>query len=116
MNFAPAAASSANLVLLKTEQLLSRHIMRQAKRRLTINNTMIQWVTENTRHKGEDKLSRLDLLFTKRINLEKILIMSASLEGVTMWSWKLRLRKIWKTNRRNHTKRKEEIMQKQTML
>ena len=31
---------------------------------------MIQWVTENTRFRGEDKSSRLDLLFTKVINLE----------------------------------------------
>ena len=28
--------------------------------RLKINNTMIQWVTENTRFRGEDKPSRLD--------------------------------------------------------
>ena len=35
--------------------------------RLTMNNTMIQWVTENTRFRGEDKPSRLDILFTKRI-------------------------------------------------
>ena len=35
-----------------------------------MNNTMIQWVTENTRFKGVDKPSRLDLLFTKGINLE----------------------------------------------
>ena len=39
--------------------------------RLTMNNIMIQWVTENTRYRGEDKPSRLDLLFTKGINLEK---------------------------------------------
>ena len=32
--------------------------------RLTMNNTMIQWVTENTRFRGEDKPSRSDLLFT----------------------------------------------------
>ena len=38
--------------------------------KLTMNDTMIQWVTENTRYK-EDKPSRLDLLFTKGINLEK---------------------------------------------
>ena len=38
--------------------------------RLTMNNTMIQWVTENTRFR-EDKLSRLDLLFIKGINLGK---------------------------------------------
>ena len=31
---------------------------------------MIQLVTENTRFRGEDKPSKLDLLFTKRINLE----------------------------------------------
>ena len=31
---------------------------------------MIQWVTENTRFRGENKPSRLDLLFTKGINLE----------------------------------------------
>ena len=39
--------------------------------RLTMNNTMIQWVAENTRFRGENKPSRLDLLFTKGINLEK---------------------------------------------
>ena len=38
--------------------------------RLTMNNTMVQWITENTRFRGEDKPSRLDLLFTKGINLE----------------------------------------------
>ena len=38
--------------------------------RLTMNNTMIKWLTENTRYR-EDKPSRLDLLFTKGINLEK---------------------------------------------
>ena len=31
---------------------------------------MIQWVTENTRSRCEDKPSKLDLLFTKGINLE----------------------------------------------
>ena len=36
-----------------------------------MNNTMIQWVNKNKRHRGEDKPSRWDLLFTKRINLEK---------------------------------------------
>ena len=36
-----------------------------------MNNTMIQWVTESTRYRGEDKPSRLELLFTKGINLEK---------------------------------------------
>ena len=35
-----------------------------------MNNTMIQWITENTRFRGKDKPSRLDLLFTKGINLE----------------------------------------------
>ena len=35
-----------------------------------MNNTMIQWVIENTRFR-EDKPSRLDLLFTKGIDLEK---------------------------------------------
>ena len=35
-----------------------------------MNNKMIQWVTENTRFRGEDKPSRLDILFTKGINLE----------------------------------------------
>ena len=35
--------------------------------RLTMNSTMIQWLTENTRYR-EDKSSRLDL-FTKGINL-----------------------------------------------
>ena len=49
---------------------------------------MIQWVTENTRFRGEDKPSRLDLLLTKGINLETYL------EEITMWSWKLRLREI----------------------
>ena len=39
--------------------------------RLMMNNTMIQWVTENTRFRGESKPSRLDLLFYKEINLEK---------------------------------------------
>ena len=33
---------------------------------------MIQWVTENTRYR-EDKPSRLDLLFTKGINLENFI-------------------------------------------
>ena len=31
---------------------------------------MIRWVTENTRYR-EDKPSRLDLLFTKGMNLDK---------------------------------------------
>ena len=38
--------------------------------RLTMNNTMFQWVTENSRFRGDDKPSRLDILFTKGINLE----------------------------------------------
>ena len=38
--------------------------------RLTMNITMIQRVTENTRFRSEDKPSRLDLLFAKGINLE----------------------------------------------
>ena len=36
-----------------------------------LRQTMIQWVTENTRFRREDKPSRLDLLFTKGIKLEK---------------------------------------------
>ena len=36
-----------------------------------MNNTIIQWVNENTRLRGENKPSRLDLLFTKGINIEK---------------------------------------------
>ena len=36
--------------------------------KLIISNTMIQWLTDYTKFR-EDKLSRLDLLFTKRINL-----------------------------------------------
>ena len=36
-----------------------------------MNNTMIQWVTDNTRYRGKDKPSRLDLLFPKSIDLEK---------------------------------------------
>ena len=31
---------------------------------LTMNNTMIQWVTENTRFRSKDKPSRVDFLFT----------------------------------------------------
>ena len=38
--------------------------------RLTMNNTIIHWVPKNTRFRGEDKPSRLDLLFTIGINLE----------------------------------------------
>ena len=38
--------------------------------RRTMNNAMIQWVTENTRFRGKDKPSTLALLFTKGINLE----------------------------------------------
>ena len=34
-----------------------------------MNNTMIQWITENTRFR-EDKPSKSDLLFIKGINLE----------------------------------------------
>ena len=33
--------------------------------RLTMNNTLIQWVTENTKFRCEDKPSRSDILFTK---------------------------------------------------
>ena len=39
--------------------------------RLMMNNTMIQWVTENTRFRGKNKPSWLNLLFTKGMNLEK---------------------------------------------
>ena len=40
--------------------------MRQA-----MTNTMIQWIIENTRFRGEeDEPSRLDLLYTTGINLE----------------------------------------------
>ena len=35
-----------------------------------MNNTAIQWVTNYTKYRGEDKPSRLDLLFTKEINLK----------------------------------------------
>ena len=42
----------------------------------------------------EDKPSRLDLLFTKEINLEKDINYECPMEEVTMWSWKLRLREI----------------------
>ena len=36
-----------------------------------MNNTMVQWVNDYKRYRGEDKQSRIDLLFTKGINLEK---------------------------------------------
>ena len=36
--------------------------------RITMNNKMIQWVTENTKFRGENKPSKLDLLFIKGIN------------------------------------------------
>ena len=52
--------------------------------RLTMNHTMIQWVTENTRFRGEDKPSRLDFLFMKGINLETYINHKCPLEGVTM--------------------------------
>ena len=39
--------------------------------RLTMNNTMIQWVTENTRFRAEDKPSKFDRLLIKGIDLVK---------------------------------------------
>ena len=36
-----------------------------------MKNTMIQWVTDYTIYRGNDKPSILDLLSTKGINLEK---------------------------------------------
>ena len=36
-----------------------------------MNDTIIQWVTNYTRYRGEDKPSRFDLSFTKGINMEK---------------------------------------------
>ena len=45
--------------------------------RLTMNNIMIQWATETTKYRKNT--SRLDILFTKEINLDVILIMSAPL-------------------------------------
>ena len=33
--------------------------------RLTMNNTIIQWVTEKTRFRGEDKPSRLNLIYQR---------------------------------------------------
>ncbi len=34
--------------------------------KLTMENTMMQWVTENTKYRGDDKPTRLDLILTKR--------------------------------------------------
>ena len=39
--------------------------------RLTMNNTIIQWVTDYTKYKGKEKPSTLDLLFTKGTTLER---------------------------------------------
>ena len=41
---------------------------------LTMNNMMMQWVTEKTRYRGEDEPSRLDLVFTKGTDLAKEII------------------------------------------
>ena len=49
-----------------------------------MNNTMIQWVTETTTFRSEDKPSRLDFLFTKEINLETYINYDTLLERVTM--------------------------------
>ena len=61
--------------------------------RLTMNNKIIQWVTENTRFR-EDKLSRLELLFTKGINLEKDINYKFPFGRSDHVVWKLRLREI----------------------
>ena len=73
---------------------------------------MIKWVADYTRYRDEDKQSRLELLFTKGINIEKNFNVECHLEEVTMRSLKLRLRQIWKKSKKNHIKRKEGIMQK----
>ncbi len=39
--------------------------------KLTMENTMMQWVTENTRYRGDDKPTKFDLILTKGINLTK---------------------------------------------
>ena len=84
--------------------------------RLTMNNTMIQWVTENTRFRAEDKPPRLDLLFTKGINLETGINYECPFGRSDHMILKIEIKGDIKTNRRNHTKRNEEIMQKQTIL
>ncbi len=40
--------------------------------KVTLDNMMIQWVKENTRIRGEDEPSRLDLIFTKSMDLKDI--------------------------------------------
>ena len=42
--------------------------------KLTPNNTMVQWVNEDTRYRGEDRPSRLDLVFTKEVELAKDIV------------------------------------------
>ena len=39
--------------------------------KLTMENAMKQWVTENTRYRDENEPTRLDLVLTKEIDLPK---------------------------------------------
>uniref|UniRef100_A0A0P4VVH6 Uncharacterized protein n=1 Tax=Scylla olivacea TaxID=85551 RepID=A0A0P4VVH6_SCYOL len=39
--------------------------------KLTTENTMMQWMTENTRYVGDDEPVKLDLILTKGMNLTK---------------------------------------------
>ncbi len=39
--------------------------------KVTMENTMMQWVSENGRYRGDDEPTRLDLILTKGINLAK---------------------------------------------
>ena len=80
--------------------------------RLTMNNTMTQWITENTTFRGEDKPSRLDLLFTKGINPETDInyeclfgrddpvVLEIEIKG----DIKDKQEESYKKKRRNHTK------------
>ena len=88
-------------------------------------NTMIQWITEYTRYR-EDKPSRLDLLFTKGINLEKIyinyecpfgnsghVVLEIEMKGGDM---EVRQEQSYKKKRRNYGKATYTEIKKDSML
>ena len=79
-------------------------------------NTTIQWITDYTRYREEDKPSRLDLLFTKRINLEKDINYECPFGRNDHVVLEIDIKGNMDENRRNHIKRKEGVIQNLSIL
>ena len=82
-----------------------------------MNNTMIQWVTANTIFRGKDKPPRLDLLFTKGIILETDINYECPFGRSDHVILEIQIKADIKDKQgESYKKRKEVIMQKQTIL